>query len=492
MTNILAIDEGTTSTRAVAFTTDGRIAASAGAELGQHFPQGGWVEHDAAEIWTKTLAATNSVAAEVGVDSIAAIGITNQRETIVFWDRATGQPLAPAVVWQDRRTAALCGELKAKGWEASVQARTGLLLDPYFSGSKIAWALANWPQVREAADTGRLALGTIESYLLFRLTEGRVHATDATNAARTLLMDLSRCSWDDELVALFGVPRDALPEIVDCAGPLGTTRLVGGRDIPITGMAGDQQAAAIGQGCLTPGAVKSTFGTGAFLIAHAGPIPPVSENRLLSTVAWRLDGVAAYALEGSIFVAGSAVQWLRDQLQVIGTAAETEDLARSVADSGGVAFVPAFAGLGAPWWQPDARGLITGITGGTTRAHIVRACLESMAMQTGDLFDAMRRDGVAPQLLRVDGGMVRNDWLCQDLADMLDVVVERPQVVETTALGAAMLAGIGAGLFADLAAAQVMWRADRRFAPVLDSAGRNARKASWGRAVAQVMTGLAK
>jgi glycerol kinase len=492
MKHILAIDEGTTSTRAVAFSPDGRIAAAAGDEITQRFPQAGWVEHDAGEIWAKTLAAANAAAAQVGFDSIAAIGITNQRETVVFWDRTTGEPLAPAIVWQDRRTADLCAQLKARNLEPDVQARTGLLLDPYFSGSKIAWALDNWPAVRAAANDGSLAIGTIESYLLFRLTEGRVHATDATNAARTLLMDLDRCTWDDRLLDLFGVPRAALPEIVDCAGVLGVTRLVGGREIVITGCAGDQQAAAIGQGCLVPGAVKSTYGTGAFLIAHAGAQPLVSTNRLLSTVAWRLAGTPAYALEGSIFVAGSAVQWLRDQLQLISSAAETEALASSVPDSGGVSFVPAFAGLGAPWWQPDARGLVTGISGGTSRAHIVRACLESMALQTADLFDAMRRDGVAPALLRVDGGMVRNNWLCQDLADMLDVAVERPEVIETTALGAAMLAAVGAGIHADLGDAQHMWRGERRFTPSISADRRAARRAAWARAVEQVMAGIAQ
>lgn len=490
MTHILCIDEGTTSTRAVAFTLEGRIAAASGEEITQHFPRPGWVEHDAAEIWEKTLGAANRVAAEVGPETIAAIGMTNQRETIVFWDRGTGEPLAPAIVWQDRRTAEMCADLKAKGLEPGVQARTGLLLDPYFSGSKIAWALANWPRVRAAAEAGTLALGTVDSYLIFRLTEGRAHVTDATNAARTLLMGIERCAWDPELLAMFGVPADALPEIVDCAGVLGETQLIGARTIRIAGCAGDQQAAAIGQGCLTPGAVKSTYGTGAFLVAHAGESVPRSANRLLSTVAWRLNGKAAYALEGSIFVAGSAVQWLRDQLRVIETAGETEALAASVPDSGGVSFVPAFAGLGAPWWQPEARGLITGISGGTTRAHLVRACLESMGLQTADLFDAMRRDGVTPALLRIDGGMVRNDWLCQDLADVLDVTVERPEVIETTALGAAMLAAVGVGLFADLAAAQVMWRAERRFLPKLDAGVRTSRKAIWARAVGQVMAGL--
>jgi glycerol kinase len=483
---ILAIDEGTTSTRAVVFDLDGNIVDSEGAPLTQHYPRPGWVEHDAAEIWERTFACTKAVAERVGAARIAAIGLTNQRETVVFWDRRTGEPLAPAIVWQDRRTADLCETLRGEGLEPEVQARTGLLLDPYFSGTKIAWALANWPTVTEAARDGSLALGTVDSFLLFRLTEGRVHATDATNAARTLLMDLVACRWDDGLIDRLGVPRAALPEIVDSAGHLGETSLLG-RAIPITGCAGDQQAAAIGQGCLTPGLVKATYGTGTFVLAHAGPTPPVSHNRLLSTAAWRCDGTAAYALEGSIFVSGSAVQWLRDGLKIIDTAAETEMLARSVPDNGGVHFVPAFAGLGAPYWRADARGLLTGITGGTTRAHIVRACLEAMSHQTADLFDALAADGVTPSCLRVDGGMVVNDWVCQDLADMLGIKVERPRVIETTALGAAMLAAVGAGLFSSLDAAQSMWKPDRIFTAALDGDARHARRAGWRQAIERTL-----
>jgi glycerol kinase len=490
MQTILAIDAGTTSTRAAVFDLGGRIVASCSEELTQHYPRPGWVEHDAGEIWARTLACARAAAETAGGEGIAAIGITNQRETIVFWDRATGEPLAPAIVWQDRRTADACAALRAAGAEAPVQAKTGLLLDPYFSATKIRWALENWPAVKDAADEGRLAVGTVDSYLIFRLTEGRRHVTDATNASRTLLMDIRTCAWDTGLVSLFGVPADALPEIVDSAGPLGETALIADRRIPIAGCAGDQQAAAIGQGCLKPGAVKSTYGTGAFLLAHAGATPPASSNRLLSTVAWRIDGAPAYALEGSIFVAGSAVKWLRDALGIIGAASETAALAASVPDSGGAVFVPAFVGLGAPWWRPEARGLISGISSGTTRAHIVRACLEAMSNQTADLLDAIRRDGVNPGLLRVDGGMVANDWLCQDLADMLAVTVERPVVIETTALGAAMLAGVGCGMFGDLESAQAMWQADRRFEPSLGDAERRARQDAWARAIEQVVAGL--
>ncbi len=483
---ILAIDEGTTSTRVVAFDLQGNIVDSEGAPLTQHYPHPGWVEHDAAEIWERTNACLKAVASRVGIDRIAAIGLTNQRETVVFWDRATGEPLAPAIVWQDRRTADLCERLRGEGLEADVQRRTGLLLDPYFSGTKIAWALANWPAVADAARDGSLTLGTVDSYLLFRLTGGRVHVTDATNAARTLLMDLATCAWDDDMLARLGVPRAALPAIVDCAGPLGETELLG-RTIPITGCAGDQQAAAIGQGCLAPGLVKATYGTGTFVLAHAGKQPPTSHHRLLSTVAWRLNGQAAYALEGSIFTSGSAVQWLRDGLRIIDSAAETEALARSVPDSGGVRFVPAFVGMGAPYWRADARGTLTGLTGGTTRAHIVRACLEAMSYQTADLFDAFAADGVAPSCLRVDGGMVANDWLCQDLADMLDIQVERPRVIETTALGAAMLAAVGAGLVPSLEETRTMWQPDRIFTPALDAAPRAERRAGWRKAIAQAL-----
>lgn len=488
---LLALDEGTTSTRAVAFDLHGNIVASEGAPLTQHYPQPGWVEHDAAEIWNRTLACAEAVARRVGVERIAAIGLTNQRETVVFWDRTTGEPLAPAIVWQDRRTAPLCDRLRAEGLEPHIQARTGLLLDPYFSASKIAWALGNWPSVRAAADAGTLALGTIDSYLLFRLTGGSVHATDATNAARTLLLDLTTCQWDDELLTRFNVPRGSLPTIIDSAGRLGETELLG-RRILIAGCAGDQQAAAVGQGCLSSGLVKATYGTGTFVLAHAGSSPPRSANRLLATVAWRIDGKPAYALEGSIFVAGSAVQWLRDSLGIIARVEETAELALSVPDSGGVHFVPAFAGLGAPHWRSDVRGLLTGLTAGTTRAHIVRACLEAVAQQTADLFDAFAADGVKPQALRVDGGMVANDWLCQDLADMLAITVERPHVIETTALGAAMLAAVGAGLLPSLEATTAMWRADQSFKPQQPHDRRMMRRAEWQRAVTQALAGGAR
>ncbi len=480
---LLVLDAGTTSTRAIAFAADGRILAQAARALTQHFPASGWVEHDADEIWALSKACLEEVAANVG--DVAAIGITNQRETVVFWDRATGEPLARAIVWQDRRTAAICADLKPH--EPMVQARTGLLLDPYFSATKIGWALANWPMVADAARDGRLALGTVESWLIWKLSGGAVHISDATNASRTALMDLATASWDPELCALFGVPMAALPNITDCAGALATAH-VAGRAIPICGAAGDQQAAAIGQACLSPGMLKATYGTGCFLLAHAGAGVPASSHRLLSTVAWRLGGQCAYALEGAIFVAGAAIQWLRDGLGIIASSAESEALAQTVDDAGGVSFVPALAGLGAPYWQPQARGLICGLSGGTTRAHIVRAALEAQGQQTADLVDALTADGVPAATLRVDGGMVANNWLCQDLADATGLVVERPRVIETTALGAAMLAGVGCGLFADLpAAAAAMAGADRRFHPATDSAARMARREEWRIAIERAL-----
>jgi len=483
---ILVLDEGTTSTRALAFDTAGAIVATATRAITQFYPASGWVEHDADELWTLSRDCLEEVAAAVGVARIACLGLTNQRETVVFWDRATGDPLARAIVWQDRRGAAVCDAWIADGLEPLVQAATGLVLDPYFSASKIAWALAEWPAVAAAAGDGRLALGTVDAWLLFKLTGGRVHATDATNASRTLLMDLDACAWDAGLVERLGIPAAALPAITDCAGALGETTLLG-RTIPITGCAGDQHAAAIGQACLSPGMVKATYGTGTFVLAHAGAAPPVSSHRLLATLAWRLDGVPAYALEGSVFTSGAAVQWLRDGIGVIATAAETEALAASVADSGGVVVVPAFTGMGAPHWRADVRGLITGVTAATTRAHLARATLEAVVHQTADLLDALARDGVRCDRLRVDGGMVANDWLCQHLADILGVAVERPRVIETTALGAAMLAGVGAGLFADLAEASAMHVAERVFVPAMDGSMRNAARAAWARAVRQAL-----
>lgn len=481
---ILVLDEGTTSTRAMLFDREGQCRDSESAALDQHYPRAGWVEHDAGQIWERTLACGRAVVDRTGgPDRIAAIGIANQRETVVFWSKRTGEPLAPAIVWQDRRSAALCRDLRERGEEAGVQARTGLLLDPYFSGTKIAWALDAWPQLRAAGDD--LAIGTIESWLVWKLTGG-AHLTDASNASRTLLMGLGTGRWDDGLIDLFGVPRASLGEIVDNAGDFGTTDAFGG-SIPIRGLAGDQQAATIGQACLKRGEVKATYGTGAFVLANCGASPPASRHRLLSTVLWQLDGRRAYALEGSVFVAGSLMQWLRDSIGLIETAAESEALARSVDDNGGVYCVPALAGIGAPWWEAEARAALTGMSFSTTRAHIVRACLESMAHQTHDLQTAFAADGAPWACLRIDGGMVANDWMAQDLADMLDLEVERPAFAETTALGAAMLAGVGCGWFDGLEAAAAMRGDTARFRPAIAADVREKRLEGWSFAVQAVV-----
>ncbi len=481
---ILVLDAGTTSTRAILFAPDGAMRAVAQAELAQHYPQAGWVEHDAGEIWDKTLACARDVIAQVGgADRVAAIGITNQRETVVAWDKQTGQPLHHALVWQDRRTADACAALKNAGQEPVVQAATGLLLDPYFSATKMRWLVDNVPAVQAAASAGRLALGTVESWLVWQLTGG-AHVTDASNASRTLLLPLAGASWDDGLCDLFGVPRGALGEVADNAGQFGLSDpALLGRAIPITGLAGDQQSATIGQGCLAPGQTKATFGTGAFVLANMGDAVPRSGHRLLGTVLYQLDGKRDYALEGSVFVAGSLIKWLRDGLGVLASAGESEALARSVPDSGGVVIVPALAGLGAPHWRPEARGVVTGMSFSTTRAHLVRAALEAMAMQTQDLANAFAADGAEWTTLRIDGGMSANDWMAQDLADVLQVPVERPDFVETTALGAAMLAGVGAGLYPSLQAAAAAMRGSvRTFTPggqVLPE-----RRAAWERALA--------
>lgn len=480
---LLVIDEGTTSTRAMLFRPTGECVASEAAALKQGYPRPGWVEHDAAEIWRRSLRVAGAIVAQAGgPERIAAVGVTNQRETVVFWDRRTGEPLAPAIVWQDRRTADHCRALREAGHEPAVQAKTGLLLDPYFSGSKIGWAMREWPEL--AAAGGRLAVGTVESWLVWKLTGG-LHITDATNAGRTALMDLATGAWDDGLLELFGAPRAALPEIVDCASRFGETRAFG-PPIPICGLAGDQQAASIGQTCLRPGETKATFGTGAFILTHTGR-PLASEHRLLSTVASQLGGERAYALEGSVFVAGSLVQWLRDSLALIGAAAETEALARSVPDNGGVYLVPALSGLGAPWWRPDARGTLSGLSFSATRAHVARAALEAQGYQAHDLQTAFAADGQDWATLRIDGGMVANDWLAQDLADMLALPVERPRFAETTALGAAMLAGVGAGLFASLDEAAGMRGEVERFEPTIGADERESRLAGWRHAVEGVL-----
>jgi glycerol kinase len=483
---ILVLDEGTGSTRAMLFAPDGSLHGLAQRELTQHYPSPGWVEHDAGEIWDKTLAcAREAVEKAGGAGRIAAIGIANQRETVVAWDKASGEPLARALVWQDRRTAGFCARLREAGHEPFVQEQTGLLLDPYFSGTKMRWLVESVTAVADAAKAGRLALGTIESWLVFKLTGG-AHLSDASNASRTLLLPLAGANWDQTLCELIGVPRDALPEVTDNAGELGTTLPeLFGASIPIAGMAGDQQAATIGQGCLAPGDTKATYGTGAFILANTGREVPHSRHRLLGTVLYQLSGERIYAIEGSVFVAGSLVKWLRDSLGIIATAAETEALARSIEHSAGVVIVPAHTGLGAPHWQPEARGVITGLSFTAGKAEIARAALEAMAHQTYDLAHAFAADGAGWTSLKIDGGMSENDWMAQDIADLLDLPVERPDMVETTALGAAMLGGVGVGLFRSLEeAASRMRGPSQRFEPAMSEDVRQERLERWAKALA--------
>ncbi len=487
--HLLAIDQGTTSSRAVVFDAHATPVASAQRALTPIYPRDGWVEQDPEEIWRSTVAVCReALAARSGlVDAVAAIGIANQRETTVVWERATSRPLGNAIVWQDRRTADVCDALRRAGHEPAVGARTGLVLDPYFSATKIAWILDQAPGARAAAERGELACGTIDTYLLWRLTGGRAHATDATNASRTMLFDIHRQRWDDDLLELFRVPRSLLPEVHDCAHHYGETEAaLFGRPLPIGGMIGDQQAAAVGQACIRPGMVKSTYGTGCFVLLHTGAQAVESQRRLLTTVATRIDGHTSYALEGSIFVAGAAVQWLRDGLGVIETAAQTERLARALPDNGGVYLAPAFVGLGAPHWDAHARGALFGLTRDTGPAHLARAALEAAAYQTHDLIAAMRGDGAQPAALRVDGGMAANDWLMQFLADVLNIEVERSAVAEATALGAACLAGVQSGVFDSLEAGAAHWRREARFRPSMPPERREALLAGWRQAVSRV------
>ncbi|MCX8134631.1 MAG: glycerol kinase GlpK [Roseococcus sp.] len=490
MSLLLALDQGTTSTRAIAFDASLRPRALAQIPLPQHFPAPGWVEHDAEQIAAHSLAVLREALAKAGAAprEVAGIGITNQRETTVLWERATGRPIAPAIVWQDRRTAPACEALRAAGHEGLVAARTGLLLDPYFSATKLAWLLDHVEGARAAAERGALCFGTIESFLLFRLTEGRAHATDATNAARTLLFDIHRGAWDEDLLALFRIPRALLPEVRDCAAAFGETALLGGR-IPVLGMAGDQQAATLGQACFAPGMMKATYGTGCFALLVTGEAAVPSTQRLLTTIAWQLGGRRCYALEGAIFNAGTVVQWLRDQLGLIREAAECDALAAHANPAERLHLVPAFTGLGAPWWDARARGAIFGLTRGTGRAEIVRAALESVGLQTADLLAAMRRDwpAMGEAVLRVDGGMSRSDWTMQFLADILGAPVDRPVVQETTALGAAYLAGLQAGLLPPPGPGAGFWALDRRFAPAMPRAEAEARHAAWQAAVRRVL-----
>ena len=492
MAYLLAIDQGTTSTRAIVFDAGLRVVAVAQQEFVQIFPAPGWVEHDPEEIWASVLATVRAVLAKAGLRGadIAALGLTNQRETTLVWDRATGKPIHNAIVWQDRRTADTCARLRAGGHEPMISAQTGLLLDPYFSATKVAWLLDAIPGAREKAMRGDLAFGTIDSFLIWRLTSGRLHATDATNAARTMLYDIAANAWDTEICALMGVPMPMLPEVKDCADDFGTTDpALFGAAIPIRGVAGDQQAATVGQACFTPGMMKSTYGTGCFALLNTGAERVASQNRLLTTIAYRLGGETTYALEGSIFIAGAVVQWLRDGLKIIHSAAETQALAEAADRAQDLMLVPAFTGLGAPYWAPDCRGAVFGLARNSGPAEFARAALESVGLQTRDLLQAMRADwGTAAKgVLRVDGGMAESDWTMQFLADILGAPVDRPVVTETTALGAAYLAGLQAGLCPPPAEFAKLWALERRFTPAMPEAERAAKYARWQRAVQAAM-----
>ncbi len=488
MSALLSIDQGTSSSRAILFDRSGAMLGTAQRELPQHYPQPGWVEHDAERILHDVIACAREVLSSTGTgpDTVAAIGITNQRETVVVWDRATGRPIHPAIVWQDRRTAGFCHEHQQRS--AWLNERSGLLLDPYFSATKLAWLLDHVNGARARAEAGELAFGTIDSWLMWHLTGGRRHVTDATNASRTALFNLRTQDWDAELLEFFRVPRAMLPEVLDSAADFGTTvpHLLGGA-IRIAGVAGDQHAATFGQACFEPGMVKSTYGTGCFAVLNTGATLVHSRHRLLSTMAWRLDGKPTYALEGSIFVAGAAVKWLRDELRLIRKAADTGALAASIESTRGVYLVPAFTGLGAPWWDPQARGALLGLSFDSGVAEIARATLESVSFQTRDLLDALARDAGAPAQLRVDGGMVVNDWFVQNLADVLQMQVVRPRIIETTALGAAWLAGLGAGLYGSLAEIAQLWQAQSQFEPRVDADSMQQHYDGWQRAVRRLL-----
>lgn len=466
---ILSLDQGTSSSRAIVFDHDGKICSVAQKEFTQYFPKSGWVEHEPHEIWSSQAAVIAEAISAIGINglNIAAIGITNQRETTLVWDRDTEEPIYNAIVWQDRRTSGYCDELKEKGYVDMIRRKTGLIVDAYFSATKIKWILDNVPGARERAEKGKLMFGTVDTWLVWRLTRGEVHVTDVTNASRTMLFNIHTLDWDDELLKLFGIPRSMMPEVKQSSEIYGhTTTTIFAHEVPIAGIAGDQQAALFGQMCTEPGSVKNTYGTGCFLLMNTGEKPILSENRLLTTIAWKINGKVNYALEGSIFVGGSVVQWLRDGLKCIQSSSDVEALAASVPDTGGVYFVPALTGMGAPYWEPDARGLICGISRGTTTAHIARAALEGIAYQTYDIVKAMERDAKLPITnLKVDGGASRNNLLMQFQSNILDTEVLRPEVTETTALGAAYLAGLAVGYWKDIDEIRSQWRVDRTFVP---------------------------
>ncbi len=491
---VLAIDQGTTSSRAILFDDKMKVVASGQKEFTQIFPKSGWVEHDPEEIWESVLWSVKEAIRKAGIAAtdIAAIGITNQRETVVVWERESGKPIHNAIVWQDRRTASYCEKLKGQGLEKTFTKKTGLLLDPYFSGTKLSWMLANVKGTRARAAKGELCFGTIDTFLIWRLTGGKSFVTDATNASRTLMFNIATQEWDEELIEILRVPREMLPEVKDCSADFGVTdKALFGAEIPILGVAGDQQAATIGQACFEPGMMKSTYGTGCFALLNTGKDMARSRNRLLTTIAYRLDGEVTYALEGSIFVAGAAVQWLRDGLKVIGKASETGDLAEKADPTQEVYLVPAFTGLGAPHWDPDARGAIYGMTRNTGPAEFARAALEAVCYQTRDLLEAMRKDWKSEgegTVLRVDGGMVASDWTMQRLADILDAPVDRPQILETTALGAAWLAACRAGLWPDRKGFSRQWALDREFKPAMDEKLRRQKIRGWSQAVKRTLS----
>ncbi|MWD30058.1 glycerol kinase GlpK [Aquicoccus sp. SCR17] len=494
-THILAIDQGTTSSRAILFDAQMNVVAIAQEEFAQHYPRSGWVEHDPADIWDSVERTCREVVAKAGIDAaeIAAIGITNQRETTLVWDRETGAPVHNAIVWQDRRTAPLCTELREAGHEEMITSRTGLLLDPYFSATKLKWTLDHVEGARARAEAGELLFGTVDSYLIWKLTGGAAHVTDATNASRTMLYDIHKGRWSRSICELLDVPPAMLPEVADCAADFGMAQAdLLGREIPILGVAGDQQAATLGQACFLPGMLKSTYGTGCFALLNTGRTPVASRNRLLTTIAYQFDGQPTYALEGSIFIAGAVVQWLRDGLGLIADAAETQPLAEAADPGQELILVPAFTGLGAPYWQPECRGAIYGLTRNSGPREFARAALESVGFQTRDLLEAMQADwtppeGEAAQVLRVDGGMTASDWTMQFLSDILGAPVDRPAVLETTALGAAWLAGMRAGLYPEAEGFARAWASERRFEPAMDAETRDARYAGWQRAVRATM-----
>lgn len=489
---LLAIDQGTTSSRAIVFSADGKIIGTRQKELTLHTPNNGWVEQNPEDIWADTLWAAQSLIKDYpeSAASIASIGITNQRETTILWDRNTGKPVYNAIVWQDRRTAQLCADLKAKGLEKTITEKTGLLLDPYFSATKIAWMLDNVKGAREKAERGDLAFGTVDCFLLWRLTGGKVHATDATNASRSMIFNIVKNEWDEDLLKIFNIPRNLLPEVKDNIAAFGMSdQALFGKSYAIGGMAGDQQAALFGQACFKEGMVKSTYGTGCFALMNIGKTFRTSQNKLLTTTGYRISGETTYAIEGAIFVAGAAIQWLRDGLHLFKDADETQAMAESVSDADGVYFVPAFTGLGAPYWDPNARGMISGITRGTTSAHIVRAALEAQAYQTRDLMKAFIADGGHdPKVIRADGGLVANEFVCRFLADMLGKPVEIPQVTETTALGAAYMAGLQAGVYKDLEDISRQWKCAKRYDPASDLQDCERLYAGWQNAIRKVLS----